>query len=92
MIIGLEAPCAADFMNPNVQDRFVHVIAHEYVHIQQTGLTDFEPETRMRRCCAFRWGGHRRVHRRTDFRQRRQRRHAAWTRGRKCISSAFAWI
>ncbi len=43
VIIGLEALCAADFMNPNVQDRFVHVIAHEYVHIQQTGLTDFEP-------------------------------------------------
>jgi hypothetical protein len=43
VIIGLEALCAADFMNPNVQDRFVHVIAHEYVHIQQTGLNDFEP-------------------------------------------------
>jgi hypothetical protein len=33
--IGLEAVCAADFMNPNVEDRFVHVIAHEYVHVQQ---------------------------------------------------------
>lgn len=33
--IGLEAVCAADFMNPNVEDRFVHVISHEYVHIQQ---------------------------------------------------------
>lgn len=33
--IGLEALCAADFMNPNVEDRFVHVISHEYVHIQQ---------------------------------------------------------
>lgn len=43
VVIGLEALCAADFMNPNVQDRFVHVIAHEYVHIQQTGVTDFEP-------------------------------------------------
>ena len=43
VIIGLEALCAADFMNPNVQDRFVHVIAHEYVHLQQTTLTDFEP-------------------------------------------------
>jgi uncharacterized protein YjaZ len=27
--------CAADFMNPNVEDRFVHVISHEYVHVQQ---------------------------------------------------------
>jgi hypothetical protein len=33
--IGLEALCAADFMNPNVEDRMVHVIAHEYGHIQQ---------------------------------------------------------
>nr|WP_233264188.1 DUF2268 domain-containing putative Zn-dependent protease [Lysobacter panacisoli] len=42
LTIGLEALCAADFMNPNVQDRFVHVIAHEYAHIQQTMQTDFE--------------------------------------------------
>jgi hypothetical protein len=41
--IGLEALCAADFMNPHVEDRFVHVIAHEYAHIQQpASLTEFE--------------------------------------------------
>jgi uncharacterized protein YjaZ len=34
--IGLEAVCAADFMNPDVEDRFVHVISHEYVHVQQS--------------------------------------------------------
>ena len=34
--IGLEALCAADFMDPDVEDRFVHVIAHEYGHIQQS--------------------------------------------------------
>ncbi|MES2152487.1 MAG: DUF2268 domain-containing putative Zn-dependent protease [Pseudomonadota bacterium] len=34
--IGLEALCAADFMDPNIEDRFVHVIAHEYGHAQQT--------------------------------------------------------
>ncbi len=34
--IGLEALCAADLMNPNLEDRFVHTIAHEYGHIQQT--------------------------------------------------------
>ena len=34
--IGLEALCGAGFMNPNVEDRFVHVIAHEYGHIQQS--------------------------------------------------------
>jgi hypothetical protein len=34
--IGLEALCAADFLDPDVEDRFVHVIAHEYGHIQQS--------------------------------------------------------
>lgn len=33
--IGLEALCAADFMNPDPEDRFVHVVAHEYAHTQQ---------------------------------------------------------
>ena len=35
--IGLEAMCApnASFLNPKVDDRFVYVIAHEYVHSQQ---------------------------------------------------------
>jgi hypothetical protein len=33
--IGLEAMCAADFMDPNLVDRFVHNISHEYGHIQQ---------------------------------------------------------
>ena len=33
--VGLEALCAADFFNPNVEDRFVYVIAHEYAHVQQ---------------------------------------------------------
>ncbi|MBW8813633.1 MAG: hypothetical protein JF588_09425 [Caulobacterales bacterium] len=34
--MGLEALCAADFMNPNLEDRFVHTIAHEYGHVQQS--------------------------------------------------------
>lgn len=33
--VGLEALCAADMLNPNVEDRFVYVIAHEYAHVQQ---------------------------------------------------------
>ena len=33
--IGLEALCATDWLNPNIEDRFVYVIAHEYVHVQQ---------------------------------------------------------
>ncbi|MEH6416037.1 DUF2268 domain-containing putative Zn-dependent protease [Pseudomonas sp. CGJS7] len=40
--IGLEALCAADFMNPNLEDRFVHVIAHEYAHIQQSASNDLK--------------------------------------------------
>jgi hypothetical protein len=33
--IGLEALCATDWLNPNLEDRFVHVISHEYADIQQ---------------------------------------------------------
>jgi uncharacterized protein YjaZ len=33
--VGLEALCAVDWLNPNLEDRFVHVIAHEYAHVQQ---------------------------------------------------------
>jgi len=35
VIIGLEASCAANYLNQNVEDRFVHEIAHEYTHVQQ---------------------------------------------------------
>lgn len=34
--IGVEALCASDFLNPDVENRFVHVIAHEYIHVQQS--------------------------------------------------------
>ncbi|MBA0448032.1 lytic murein transglycosylase [Stenotrophomonas maltophilia] len=37
VVIGLEALCNADWMQADVSDRFVHLIAHEYVHIQQPG-------------------------------------------------------
>jgi hypothetical protein len=33
--VGLEALCATNWLNPNLEDRFVHVIAHEYTHVQQ---------------------------------------------------------
>jgi hypothetical protein len=33
--IGLEALCAVPWFDSNVEDRFVHVIAHEYAHVQQ---------------------------------------------------------
>ena len=41
--IGLEALCAVKWMDPNVEDRFVQVIAHEYIHVQQVAaLNDDE--------------------------------------------------
>jgi hypothetical protein len=44
--IGLEALCGAEWMNPDVEDRFVHVIAHEYAHVQQVAaLVDDEHPT-----------------------------------------------
>lgn len=44
--IGLEALCATDYLNPDVEDRFVHVIAHEFVHVQQAPeLSDGESLT-----------------------------------------------
>jgi len=38
--IGLEALCAIKWMSPNIEDRFVQVIAHEYIHIQQFPALD----------------------------------------------------
>jgi len=48
--IGLEALCATDWLNPDVEDRFVHVIAHEYAHVQQVQtLVDAEHPTVLER-------------------------------------------
>lgn len=48
--IGLEALCATDWLNPDVEDRFVHVIAHEYAHVQQVAaLVDAEHPTVLER-------------------------------------------
>jgi predicted Zn-dependent protease DUF2268 len=35
VMIGLEALGAVTWLEPNIEDRFVHVIAHEYGHVQQ---------------------------------------------------------
>ncbi|MGA8278651.1 MAG: DUF2268 domain-containing putative Zn-dependent protease [Rhodanobacteraceae bacterium] len=35
VMIGLEALCAINYLDADVEDRFVHVIAHEYAHVQQ---------------------------------------------------------
>ncbi|QGL97650.1 MULTISPECIES: DUF2268 domain-containing putative Zn-dependent protease [Stenotrophomonas] len=92
VIIGLEALCAADFMNPDVQDRFVHVIAHEYVHIQQTGLTDFEPGDPRATVLRVSLGeGIAEFIAELISGNVGNSRHAAWTRGREVhVESAFA--
>jgi len=33
--VALELMCAIKFINPNIEDRFVNVIAHEFAHVQQ---------------------------------------------------------
>jgi hypothetical protein len=46
VMIGLEALCGAQYFDANLEDRFVHVIAHEYVHVQQVrALVDDEHPT-----------------------------------------------
>ncbi len=35
VMIGLEALCGINYFESNVENRFVHVLAHEYVHVQQ---------------------------------------------------------
>jgi hypothetical protein len=50
--VGLEAMCSpvGRFLNPNVDDRFVYVIAHEYIHSQQDpGLANDEHPTVLER-------------------------------------------
>lgn len=47
VMIGLEALCAVDFMNPDVEDRFVHVIAHEYAHVQQARFSSEDEEEKV---------------------------------------------
>jgi hypothetical protein len=41
--IGLEALCATDYLNPNLEDRFVYVIVHEYAHVQQNQTLGDDP-------------------------------------------------
>lgn len=44
--VGLEALCATEWLNPNLEDRFVYMIAHEYAHVQQVReLVDAEDLT-----------------------------------------------
>jgi hypothetical protein len=44
--IGLESLCGVTWLNPNLEDRFVRVISHEYAHVQQARtLVDDEHPT-----------------------------------------------
>ncbi len=44
--IGAEALCATDWINPDIEDRFVRVIMHEYAHVQQAvSFSDREDAT-----------------------------------------------
>lgn len=42
--IGLEALCAVEYFNADIEDRFVYVTAHEFIHVQQAPLFDEEDE------------------------------------------------
>jgi hypothetical protein len=35
VLIALEKICSADWLEPNIPDRLVHLISHEYIHVQQ---------------------------------------------------------
>jgi hypothetical protein len=35
VMIGLESLCGVTWMEPNLEDRFVYVVVHEYAHVQQ---------------------------------------------------------
>jgi hypothetical protein len=43
VIIGLEALCEADTMDPDPENRFVHTLVHEYAHLQQPAATNDDP-------------------------------------------------
>jgi hypothetical protein len=43
VMVGLEALCAVRYFDANVEDRFVHVIAHEYIHVQQSESLSEDP-------------------------------------------------
>ncbi|MEG0185951.1 MAG: DUF2268 domain-containing putative Zn-dependent protease [Stenotrophomonas sp.] len=92
VVIGLEALCAAEFMNANAQDRFVHVIAHEYVHIQQSGVSEYTPGDPQATVLRESLGeGIAEFIAELVSGNVGNGRHAAWTRGREVhIESAFA--
>ena len=47
VLIGLEVVCRSNWLQPSFEDRLVHIIAHEYAHLQQfpQGGEDAVPDT-----------------------------------------------
>lgn len=46
VMVGLEALCGVRYFDADVEDRFVHVITHEYIHVQQpASITDDDHPT-----------------------------------------------
>lgn len=92
VVMGLEALCAADFMHPDLEDRFVHTIAHEYGHVQQPPeahqLDVGQPEATLLRM-ALMEGAAEFVAELTSGAPGNHQ-HKAWTRGREAeIEAAF---
>jgi Predicted Zn-dependent protease (DUF2268) len=44
VLIGLETICRADWLEQNIEDRLVHLIAHEYAHVQQPVAQTDKPD------------------------------------------------
>jgi hypothetical protein len=43
VLIGLEVACRSDWLQPDLTDRLVHLIAHEYGHVEQPDQNDDHP-------------------------------------------------
>jgi len=43
VLIGLETICAVNYMQPDVEDRLVHLVMHEYGHVQQPAAQVEDP-------------------------------------------------
>lgn len=44
VVIGLETICRSNWLRPDITERFVHLIAHEYAHVQQPGAAIDPPK------------------------------------------------
>ena len=90
--MGLEALCAADFMHPDLEARFVHTIAHEYGHIQQADarkdLAPGDPDATVLRMSLMEGTGEFVAQLISGAPGNHQ--HRAWTKGREAqIEAAF---